>query len=72
MPRNRVSTARVVELRQNGLTNKEISKILGVSAQTISLRYNEYLRRQENDMGTEDLGTELTDAVEESLPEPKV
>ena len=31
MPRNRVSTARVVELRQNGLTNKEISKILGVS-----------------------------------------
>jgi len=71
MPPNRTAkTERIVELKEKGLTNKQVGKILGVTGTTISIRYNEYLRRQKN-MVTEDLGTELTQAVEDSLPEVK-
>lgn len=71
-PPVKVKTERIVELKKKFLSNREVAKILDVSIATVSNRYNEYLKGHENDMVTEDLGTELTQAVEETLPKEPI
>lgn len=69
-PPVKVKIERIVELKEKYLSNHEVAKILNISKGSVSNRYNEYLKGRDNDMVIEDLGTELSQAVEETLPEP--
>lgn len=45
-----------IELRESGVANKEVSKIVGISAQTISLYYSRYKKDNSTIFNIKDAG----------------
>ena len=64
MPPEKVKIERIVELKEEGLTNKQVAETLGISRGGVSVRYNKYLKELESNMETESI-----QAVEQTLPE---
>lgn len=62
----------VIELRENGISNKEVSKITGISPQTISLYYSQYKKDSSSIYKIESAGPKKKVWFIKKCPLPKI